>query len=294
MSGGVREWSVVRVELPAAAADEIAGRLGSDALGVELRETGPERTAILVYVETREQAESIAARCRTILGELPGESGLPGRVSVAAVGDGRWVERYQASLGPLAVGERFVVVRGEASIPGGRVPILMVPGRAFGTGEHATTRLCASALETLVRPGAAWLDVGTGTGLLALVAARCGARRVLAVDIDPEAVAVARHWVELNGMSDRIEVRLGGIERCRDLGFDGAVANVSTTFLEQQGSDLIRTLRRRGVLVASGFPVEDAAIVRRALTAAGFVERRGRAESGWGVMVLHAGAEEGA
>jgi len=293
MSGGTREWSVVRVELPAEAADEIAGRLGSDALGVELQELGPARTAVLVYVETRERAESIAARCRGILGELPGESGSPDRVSIATVRDGRWVERYQASLGPLAVGERFVVVRGEAPTSSDRVPIFMVPGRAFGTGEHATSRLCALALEAVVRPGTVWLDVGTGSGLLALVAAHCGARRVIAVDIDPEAVEVALRWVELNGMSDRIEVRVGGIECCRDVEFDGVVANVSTRFLERHGTELIRALRPEGVLVASGFAVDDFAVARRALSGAGFVERHHRVESGWGSMVLHAGAENG-
>lgn len=284
MTGGTREWSVVRVEVPAEVADDIAGRLGGDALGVESQEVGPDRTSILVYVETRAQAEVIAARCKTILGEP---------VSIAPVRDGRWVERYQASLGPLPVGERFVVVRGGTPIATDRVPIFMVPGRAFGTGEHATSRLCASALEAQVRPGTLWLDVGTGTGLLALVAAHCGARGVVAVDIDPEAVEAARHWVEHNGMSDRVAVRLGGAESCRGAGFDGAVANVSTAFLEQHGADLIGALRPLGVLVASGFPVEDFAAVRSALSGAGFVERQQRTDSGWGSMVLQIGGEKG-
>src|SRR5213075_275452 len=95
---------------------------------------------------------------------------------------------------------------------GEREPIVLVPGMAFGTGEHETTRLCAAALERLVVPGSRWLDVGTGTGILAIVAARCGATKVVAVDNDPEAAHVALEVVRRNGLEDSIEVLEGSLE----------------------------------------------------------------------------------
>jgi ribosomal protein L11 methyltransferase len=300
MSATARNWSAVRIEVAADSADEVAGRLafGVRTLGVELRESGSDRVAVLLYVATHAAAAAAATRARGILRELPGEEvDAPGRVQVLEVSDGRWVERYQDALGPLPIGDRFVVIPDAGAPPAiasGRVSIVMVPGRAFGTGEHPTTRMCVSELEAHVGRGSLWLDLGTGSGILALVAAHCGARRVVALDVDPDAVEVARRWVARNAMSDRVEVRHAGAESCRGAGFDGVVANVSTSYFEGCGLELLRALRPRGVLLASGFPVEDLAAVRRALVQAGFSERSSRAESGWGFLAMLAATGEDA
>ena len=125
------------------------------------------------------------------------------RLTITDVGDEGWVEAWQRSLAPIPLGTRFVVLPHEnLPAPASREPIRLIPGMAFGTGEHATTRLCAGVLEDLVVPGSRWLDLGCGTGILAIVAARLGASSVAALDLDPQAAQVAEEVVRC-----RVELR---------------------------------------------------------------------------------------
>ena len=120
-----------------------------------------------------------------------------------------------------------------------------------------TTRLCAAALEQQVAAGSRWLDLGTGTGLLAIVAVRCGASRVLAVDNDPQAVSVATSVVAANGAGDRVEVREGSIADRGGETFDGIVANIQSSFFLASAPEIAAAMADRGVLLASGLLVED-------------------------------------
>jgi ribosomal protein L11 methyltransferase len=180
------------------------------------------------------------------------------------------VERWQASLSPIPLGAGFVVVSGEDAGTGdGRAPIRLVPGMAFGTGEHQTTRLCAAAVERQVARGSRWLDLGTGTGLLAIVAARCGASRVLAVDVDPAAVEVASAVVSANAAARCVDVRSGSIAETGGERFDGIVANIQASFFIANAAALANALREDGVLIASGFLDDDVVDVTSALRSAG-------------------------
>ena len=114
-----------------------------------------------------------------------------------------WAEAWKQQYHLLRVGRRIVIVPAwEAYAPApGEVVIRLEPGMAFGTGLHPTTRLCLEALEAHLAPGCTVLDVGTGSGVLAIAAAKLGARSVLALDADPVAVSVARENVALNGVA---------------------------------------------------------------------------------------------
>jgi len=192
------------------------------------------------------------------------------------------VERWQATLAPIPLGERFVVVPDGRVIDGsGRTAIRLVPGMAFGTGEHQTTRMCASALERCVAPGSHWLDLGTGTGILAVVAARCGAARVLAVDIEPTAARVAAEVVLANDAEGVVTVRAGSAETRGSETFDGVVANIQSSYFLAQGDDIAQALKPHGVLVASGLLDEDVAEVRGALAACGLILETIAADGPW-------------
>ncbi len=184
--------------------------------------------------------------------------------------------------------------------PAGRIPIRLVPGRAFGTGEHPTTRICAELLEQLVRRGSRWLDLGCGTGILALVAAHCGARQVTAVDHDPEAVALAGEVVRANGMSGTIRTVCGTAasvvgarepepeeeeEEEEDGPWDGMVANIGRSFFTTHADDLASLLVAGGTLIASGFLEEDRRGVADALNAAGLRVERTATSSEWSAIV---------
>jgi ribosomal protein L11 methyltransferase len=184
-------WRLLSALVPGEVEDEVASVLGGGSLGVEIRPAGAGKSEVRVYLGPADDPSAWRARAVRVL-EGHGLTAEAAGVSIVPVADERWVERWQASLRPLPLGERFVVVAGAEDEPaGGREVVRLVPGMAFGTGEHETTRMCAVALERLVAPGSRWLDLGTGTGILAIVAARCGAARVLAIDLDPEAAHVA-------------------------------------------------------------------------------------------------------
>jgi ribosomal protein L11 methyltransferase len=173
-------------------------------------------------------------------------------------------------LAPIPLGAGFVVVPVDAPHAGdGRAPIRLVPGMAFGTGEHETTRLCAAALEARVARGSRWLDLGTGTGVLAVIAARCGASRVLAVDVDPDAADVASSVVAANGATGAVEVRCGSIDVVGGERFDGIVANIQASFFLANAAAVAAALADGGVLIASGILDEDVGDVTSALRSEG-------------------------
>lgn len=277
-------WSVLTAVVPDALEDEVAAVLGSGSLGVEVASSGPGASRIRVYLERADDAEAWRERARLVL-SAHGLSDAAAELSVDAVEDGRWVERWQESLAPIPLGARFIVmpVPGRDA-PAGRDPIQLVPGMAFGTGEHATTRLCAAGLEAEVTAGSRWLDLGTGTGLLAIVAARCGASRVLAVDNDSRAVGVARSVVAANGEDARVEVRVGSVADRGAETFDGIVANIQASFFLTQAHELAAALAAAGRLLASGVLVEDVPEISRALAAAGLAITDTRASGPWALV----------
>jgi ribosomal protein L11 methyltransferase len=277
-------WSVLTAVVPDALDDEIAAVLGTGSLGVEVASSGPGTSRVCVYLAPGEDADLWRERGRLVLA-AHGLVDPATRLTVEAIGDGRWVERWQESLAPIPLGARFVVmpnVGGEA--PGGRDPIRLIPGMAFGTGEHETTRLCAAGLESEVAAGSRWLDLGTGTGLLAIVAARCGASRVLAVDDDPQAVTVASAVLAANDAAAVVELRAGSIAERRGETFEGIVANIQSSFFLAHAAELAAALADGGVLIASGLLVEDVPDVSRALEAAGLTVVEQVADGPWALL----------
>jgi ribosomal protein L11 methyltransferase len=223
-------WQVLTARVPDALDDEIAAVLGGGSLGVEIASQGPGFSELRVYLGPADDTDGWRERALRVL-RAHGIGSGDARLAIDPVVDGRWVESWQASLSPLPLGARFVVLPTETSESrDGREPIRLVPGMAFGTGEHETTRLCAAGVERQVASGSRWLDLGTGTGLLAIVAAKCGAARVLAVDLDPAVGKVAAEVVTRNGAGDCVEVRAGSIDQRRDETFDGIVANIQASF----------------------------------------------------------------
>lgn len=269
--------------MPEAVAEDLPGRVGAGLLGAEVAPAGANAATVTLYAADREAAAELALSLGAELRSL----GVDATPTIREIRDDRWVEAYQAGLRPLPLGRRFVVLPGDDHrAPPERDPIVLVPGRAFGTGEHPTTRLCAAALEAVVEPGSRWLDLGTGSGVLAVVASRCGARRVDAVDVDPDAVEVAREVVARNAAAGGVEVRTGSADSLDDGAYDGVVANISEVYFLTRAADIARVLRPGGRLVASGFLVEDAADVVASLARAGLVAVGDRAEEGeWSACV---------
>lgn len=159
---------------------------------------------------------------------------------------------------PFQIGERFRVLPPESTAcDDGRIQLVMAPG-AFGSGEHQTTASCLELLARLPEiKGASLLDLGSGTGILAIAALKLGARHALCVDIDPAAVSTCQTNCELNGVSDRVEHLCGSLDQVAASSFDLILANIYGDILLAV-ADLLVTKARPGTpLLLSGILYED-------------------------------------
>lgn len=284
-AGGGPDWQALALTAPSPIADEIAGRLAGLILGAEHEAQEPGSTLLRLVLRARGGGEAALEAAREILSDFGLDAERCG-LRLERIADEPWVERYQASLRPLHLGRRFVVLPGGTGEPTpGREPIRLTPGRAFGTGEHATTRLCAEYLESCVRPGSRWVDLGCGTAILGIVALRCGAGELLALDADDEAVEVAAEVLAANGLAGRARPLRGSIDEVEGGDWSGIVANIHAQFFLENAAALAARLEAGGLLVASGFVHEQVDEISRALGGAGLREVERRDSGPWVLWV---------
>lgn len=194
-----------------------------------------------------------------------------------------WAEAWKASFKPLHIGRRILIrpswiaETACAEAEGRDIVIALDPGMAFGTGLHPTTQLCASALESYIRPGMRVLDVGSGSGILSILAARLGAREVLGVDTDDEAVRVGQENVLGNGVTDRVTIARGSYDVAHGI-YDLVVANILagvitrmlseglaayghlfifSGILDAQADEVVRTANSTGLSVVEKRTMDD-------------------------------------
>ncbi len=271
--------------MPAELEEEVLALWTAESLGAEVSEAPEGTSRLRLYFSTPEAATAALAPTLAWL-ERHGAGDRSLAARARPVEDERWAERYIASLAAFPVGRGFLVVPAEMQAdPAGREPIRLPPGRAFGTGEHPTTRFAIEALEELVEPGNRWLDVGTGSGILAVVAVRRGAGFMAACDTDPDALEVARETLRANGLAGRVVLRLGSADLFTAAAFDGSVANIAADFFLERASHLAAVLRPGGLLVATGFLAEDGAAIEEALAANRLETVRRRESEGWSLLV---------
>jgi ribosomal protein L11 methyltransferase len=176
----------------------------------------PSSVIVKAYLPLDAAADELRRRMEEGLWHLGQLYPLPEPV-VRTLAEEDWTEAWKQQYHRLRVGQRIVIVPAweEYTPAAGEAIIRLEPGMAFGTGLHPTTRLCLQALETYLLSGATVLDVGTGSGILAIAAAQLGARSVLAIDADPAAVAVAKENVAKNKVAGVVTVRHGSLPGSR-------------------------------------------------------------------------------
>jgi ribosomal protein L11 methyltransferase len=216
-----------------------------------------------------------------------------GELRVRTIHENDWANAWKDYFFVHRVGERTVIVpswrQAEYEPRPGDVVLLLDPGMAFGTGLHPTTRLCLGACEEVVEPGMRVLDVGAGSGILSIAAARLGAAFVEAVEIEPVAAAVCVENVHRNGVADVVTVRQGTLEDATDQPFDLILANITIrTLLELHGA-LAAHLRPGGRAVLSGVLDERADELLDVLRAHGWQHERTEHEQDWVALFVSRG-----
>lgn len=201
-----------------------------------------------------------------------------------------WAEAWKAHYRPLRVGQRLLVRPMWVDVDSAQkdLEIALDPGMAFGTGTHPTTQLCLEALESLIEPGQDVLDLGCGSGILAIAAAKLGAGRVLALDIDPIAVQATRDNADHNGVAHQILVEQGSLETVISGArrFDLVVVNIlARIIIEMTERRLGQVLRPGGIAIFSGIITTQLDEVEGALSRAGLTPIARRNMGDW-VLVL--------
>ncbi|QSO46115.1 50S ribosomal protein L11 methyltransferase [Alicyclobacillus mengziensis] len=241
-------------------------------------------------------------------------------ISCLVLDEDSWASAWKENYHPIPVGNRLIIIPewefGDltAAELHSRIPIILEPGMAFGTGTHQTTQLCLETLEEVVTEGDRVLDVGCGTAILSIAAAKLGAREVLAMDIDPVAVSAARENVAKNAMSQRVTVMNGNLLEPRETdltpvvtetgivtplkdayfspedleqlpAWDVVVANILRDIIILHLPVIRRSLTPHGKLLVSGFVDEQVEKVAGAMKKNGFRITDRRDKDDWVVLV---------
>ena len=263
--------------------------------GVAEDRVSPAAVRLRCYLPPSRVRRIMLTHLRTRVRELAQYGLDPGRASVTArqVDVRRWGRAWRASVRPLHLG-RLVVAPTWVRLPRrpGKVVIRIDPGMAFGSGAHPSTRLCLRALLRVLRPstcaGATVLDVGTGSGILAIAAARLGARRVWARDLDPAAVAIARENVRANGVQGIVRVVRGAGVGDPRAPLDVILANIIADVIIPMLPEVRASLRPGGRFIGSGIVEDRLTAVLVAAAAAGFHRDEVLASGEWRAVVLAA------
>ncbi len=266
--------------------------------------TGPLR--VCGYLPADEHMEETRQRLEEALWYLGRISPLP-PPEFRLIQEANWVEAWKQHYQPIPIGQRLVILPAwHQSPPGGRIPIYIDPGMAFGTGTHPTTQLCLQVLENSLlhqpkiargpsaeTPSLDVIDVGCGSGILSIAAIKLGANRALGVDIDQQAIESARQNAINNQVSDRLELGLGSIRAIREgnfsikqahLVFANILAPVLIRMLDEELAGLIAP---GGFAILSGILTEQESSILEACRANHLNVRERHQMEDWLALVIH-------
>jgi ribosomal protein L11 methyltransferase len=273
MTSAARRWLELVVPVHAEAVEavsEILTRVGHQGIAVELpvNPRGGLDHTVKAYLLDDGEVVAKVNDVRDALGHLQAFGlGPIGELVAREIKEEDWLESWKAQFTPLRVG-RFLVrpTWSDARVDGELIEIVLDPGMAFGTGLHPTTQQCLIALSTITVEGKAVLDVGTGSGILAIAAAKRGASLVVAVDNDGISVEAARENTTRNGVV--IPVGEGSAADVPGR-FDIVIANIVSPVLQLIARDLVARLAPKGMLIVTGVSAPSEPQTRAAFVEAG-------------------------
>jgi ribosomal protein L11 methyltransferase len=286
-----------RIAIPAS--PEIADGLTNflweqGALGVVEEEVPPDPARVVAFFPEESSSTALLHAVRAYCDSLRalGLALVAPEPELSPLLDEAWASAWQQSFPPRAIGEGLLVLppwetSAAQADDGARAVLVIEPGRAFGTGHHGSTEGCLVLLERALggRPGARVLDIGTGSGILAIAAVKLGAANVLAIDVDPDATAAAQANVDRNECADRVQIALTEPETVEDA-YPIVVANLLTHTHLALRLVYARLVGPGGDLVVGGILADEDASVAGALAPLGFALTERHVLEGWSSLLL--------
>ena len=251
-------------------------------------------TCVTIYVADNPQGMEELMQVRQILARLKAQDpdGKYGRLELEMkdVDEEDWSNAWKKYYHPVQVGEHLVVCPSWEAYDRkpDQVVLTLNPGMAFGTGTHDTTRLCMELLEKYITPQDTVLDVGCGSGILAITAALLGANKIIGCDIDEVAVKVAGENAALNGVQDRIAFHQGDLTSQVEGSFQIICANIVADVIIRLSEDAGRYLAKDGIFITSGIIDTREQDVLDALEQNGFQVIERRTSGGWVALACKA------
>lgn len=295
-------WIEVTLRVDGEAAEATAGvlqRYGYQGVAVEHEGIPPDKLdedqippattlAVKAYIPEDDQSDALKKQLEDALGYMNMMYPMP-TPTYQIVEEADWAEAWKAHYHPVRIGKRLLIrpLWTEVELQPDDVEIALDPGMAFGTGTHPTTQLCLEATEDLLVPGAQVLDLGTGSGILAIAAAKLGAAHVLALDNDSIAVEAAIENAQQNGAAAKITVQEGSLETVVGSArrFDLILVNILARIIIQMCSQhLGEVVRPGGLAIFSGIILEQADDVEAALRSTGLQPYSRRVQGDWVVI----------
>jgi ribosomal protein L11 methyltransferase len=291
----MKTWHALELEIARVAETPVAAQLwAAGTTGIEVSEDTPEVITLRAYFDAAPEVEKLRAQIRRALRlcDLP-EIALR-QLKSLTVADQDWLAEWKKGYEPVAIGQRLLITpswKRHQAQASARLVIQIDPGMAFGTGTHETTRGCLEMLERYWG-GGALLDVGTGTGILAIAAAKLApGSRVVGIDIDPEAIAVAEENAEINGLADELELEVNQLASFHGQGFDLVLANLTADVIVPLAADFAQVVKPQGLLIASGILREQVDEVGGALSGQRFEVIENRPDQEWITLALRLSPE---
>ena len=253
------------------------------------------RSQIRLYLEdgpdAMEHVAQLRAQLQSLKQQMPDAELGSLTVSLANIREEDWENNWKQYYQPIPIGKRLLVVPKWLSPenPEGRIPVLLDPGMIFGTGNHASTKMCLQELEQTVHGGELVLDLGSGSGILSIAALLLGAKRATGVDIDPKAEDIARENAGFNGLgADRFTALTGNVlgdesfaSALAETGYDVVLANIVADVIIPLAPHVPALLKKDGVFICSGVLDVRLDEVQQALIAAGLTVRAIRQTDDW-------------
>ncbi|MDO5021811.1 MAG: 50S ribosomal protein L11 methyltransferase [Eubacteriales bacterium] len=242
---------------------------------------------IRAWLHDEQQLETI----KNTLSKLPKITGIDLgtlEVKLKVVVDDDWKDKWKEDFKTLHIGKRFVIKPSweNYTAQNDEIVIEIDPGLAFGTGLHETTAMCLTLIEEKLK-GGSLLDIGTGSGILSIAAAKLGATNVLGIDRDNLAVEAAENNIKINNVEDKVKISMGDLAKGINTRFDLVVSNILAEAIVQLIPSLSGLLNKNGFFIASGIVRDKEGIVIESLEQHGFMVEKIMHKADWTAIVAY-------